>query len=223
MPAAVADPVLRPRAILFDWDNTLIDSWAVIHEAQNAVLEAFGQARWSLEETRVRVRKSMRDSYPALFGDRWEEAGELFYKHYRALHIERLAPLPGAGQMLHELHAADIYLGVVSNKQGAILRQESAHLGWDGLFGGLIGASDATHDKPAIDPVLMALAAGGIAPGPNVWFVGDTDVDLRCAHAAGCRRVLLRRDPPMENEFSGFMPELYFSDCQTLSKFVARL
>jgi len=23
----------RPRAILFDWDNTLVDSWAVIHEA----------------------------------------------------------------------------------------------------------------------------------------------------------------------------------------------
>ena len=25
----------RPRAILFDWDNTLVDSWATIHEALN--------------------------------------------------------------------------------------------------------------------------------------------------------------------------------------------
>ena len=25
----------RPRAILFDWDNTLVDSWVTIHEALN--------------------------------------------------------------------------------------------------------------------------------------------------------------------------------------------
>ena len=218
-----AEAVIRPRAILFDWDNTLIDSWAVIHEAQNAVLEAFGQARWSLEETRARVRKSMRDSYPALFGERWEEAGALFYKHYRALHIERLMPLPGAARMLEELHAAGIYLGVVSNKQGPILRQESTHLGWDRLFGGLIGASDAERDKPEAAPVLLALAGSGLAPGLDVWFVGDTDVDLCCAQAAGCFRVLLRPEPPVEGEFAGYPPQLHFPDCQMLSKYVGRL
>lgn len=220
---SLADRPIRPRAILFDWDNTLIDSWAVIHEAQNAVLGAFGHAPWTLEETRQRVRKSMRDSYPELFGARWEEAGELFYKHYRALHIDRLAPLPGALEMLKGLRDADIYLGVVSNKQGAILRQETTHLGWDNLFGGLIGASDATRDKPAVEPVMMALATGGIEPGEDVWFVGDTDVDLRCAKAAGCLRVLLRDVPPGHEEFTGHAPDLYFPDCLALSKFVARL
>ncbi len=223
MPSVPSDRAIRPRAILFDWDNTLIDSWAVIHEAQNAVLDAFGHPRWSLEETRARVQKSMRDSYPELFGERWEEAGELFYKHYRALHIERLVPLPGAHQMLRGLRDAEIYLGVVSNKQGGILRQESTHLGWDHLFGGLVGASDAARDKPAIEPVLMALAAGGMAPGLDVWFVGDTDVDLRCAKVAGCLRVLLRDEPPLQDEFIDYAPDLYFPDCQTLSKFVARL
>jgi phosphoglycolate phosphatase len=112
---------------------------------------------------------------------------------------------------------------VVSNKQGLILRQESTHLGWDSLFGGLVGASDAERDKPAAEPVLMALAASGIAPGPDVWFVGDTDVDLSCAHAAGCFRVLLRAEPPEEGEFTGYPPQLHFPDCQTLSKYVVRL
>ncbi len=223
MPPACTDSVQRPRAILFDWDNTLIDSWAIIHEAQNAVLEAFGHARWSLAETRSRVRKSMRDAYPDLFGERWQEAGELFYKHYRALHLVRLTPLPGAYRMLEDLHGAAIYLGVVSNKQGGILRQESSHLGWDSLFGGMVGASDAAQDKPAVEPVLLALAAGGIPPGQNVWFVGDTDVDLLCAQAAGCRRVLLRSEPPSAEEFSGCAPELYFPNCQALSNFVLKL
>jgi phosphoglycolate phosphatase len=218
-----AETLLRPRAILFDWDNTLIDSWAVIHEAQNAVLEAFGHPCWSLEETRSRVRGSMRDAYPALFGDRWEEAGKLFYESYRALHLERLVPLPGAERMLEELSGGNIYLGVVSNKHGLILRQESAHLGWDRLFGGLVGATDAVRDKPAAEPVLMALAASGIATGPDVWFVGDTDIDLHCAQAAGCVGVLLRPESPAPEEFAGCPPRLHFADCQTLSKYVARL
>ena len=33
-------PLKRPRAILFDWDNTLVDSWATIHEALNVVMTA---------------------------------------------------------------------------------------------------------------------------------------------------------------------------------------
>ena len=58
-----------PRAFLFDWDNTLVDSWPIIHDALNVTLTAFGKEPWSLDETRSRVRKSMRDSFPKLFGD----------------------------------------------------------------------------------------------------------------------------------------------------------
>src|SRR5438105_4750479 len=38
--AAAPQGLARPRAILFDWDNTLIDSWMTIHEALNAVMAA---------------------------------------------------------------------------------------------------------------------------------------------------------------------------------------
>ena len=46
----------RPRAILFDWDNTLVESWGVIHEALNLTLAAMGHAHWTREETEKRVR-----------------------------------------------------------------------------------------------------------------------------------------------------------------------
>lgn len=215
--------VSRPEAIIFDWDNTLIDSWPAIHDANNHALTAFGLRPWSMEETRTRVRKSMRDSYPALFGDKWEEAGAVFYERFANMHLETLTPLPGAGEMLAALHAEGIYLGVVSNKKGDYLRKESHHLGWDRYFGRVVGAFDAARDKPAPDPVDLALSEGGPARGPSVWFAGDTDIDLECGIKADCVPVLVRETPPEPGEFSEFPPAFHVEDCQALSNLVRSL
>jgi len=56
------DPV-RPRAVLFDWDNTLIDSWPVIHESLNATLTAYGLDPWTMDETRARARDGPKASF----------------------------------------------------------------------------------------------------------------------------------------------------------------
>ena len=76
--AAVPQGLTRPRAILFDWDNTLVDSWTTIHEALNAVMAAMEKPLWSLRETKERVRLSLRESFPLHFGDRWEEARRIY-------------------------------------------------------------------------------------------------------------------------------------------------
>src|SRR3546814_2761162 len=83
-PALPAHPLPAPRAILFDWDNTLVDSWAVIHHAMTATFAAMDVRPWTLEETRRNVRKSARDSFPALFGERADEATAVFYRTYEA-------------------------------------------------------------------------------------------------------------------------------------------
>ena len=93
----------RPRAILFDWDNTLIDSWGCIQAAMNATLRAMGHGEWDLEETKRRVAQSLRDSFPELFGTRWQEARDVFYRTFSAIHLDHLAPLPGAAEMLDGL------------------------------------------------------------------------------------------------------------------------
>jgi phosphoglycolate phosphatase len=208
-----------PRAVLFDWDNTLVDSWALIHHAMTATFEALGQRPWSLEECRRNVRKSARDAFPELFGARAAEATEVFYRTYEADHLKQLRALPGAAEMLKDLAAQDeLLLGVVSNKRGHLLRLEAAALGWDRYFGTVVGATDAEKDKPAREVVDFALAGSGIAAGPEVWFVGDTDIDVLCAHNSGCTAILVRAEPPGEGEFGELALGDHVMDCRAFAQ-----
>ncbi|MFC4351400.1 HAD family hydrolase [Fodinicurvata halophila] len=206
----------KPRALLFDWDNTLVDTWPTIHAALHVTFERFGMPPWSLDEVRQRVRVSAREGFPKLFGDRSNEALDVFYEAFKAQHIEQLSVLEGAAEMLSGLHEAGFYLGVVSNKSGPLLRREVDHLGWARYFSRVVGATDAERDKPAAEPVQLALAESGVMPGKDVWFVGDTDIDLICAQNAGCVPVLLRAEPPGQQEFEEVVPRFYVCDRRSL-------
>ena len=201
----------RPRAIIFDWDNTLVDSWGTIHDALNFLMAAMEKPLWTLAETRERVRLSLRDAFPAIFGERWEEARRIYMDRFQAIHLERLTALPGREAMLRALAADGHYLAVVSNKTGAVLRAEAEHIGWSPLFGSIIGAGDAHTDKPHYAPVELALKPSRIRPGPDVWFVGDTAVDMECAIAAGCVPVLLG-ELEADIGFAQFPPALTVAD-----------
>lgn len=212
-----------PRAVIFDWDNTLVDSWGVILAAYNRTFRHFGMAEWSMEQAQSKVAKSMRDSFPGMFGDRWPEARDVFYQSYEDLHLIHLRALDGAEALLHALFDAGIYLAVVSNKNGGFLRTESDALGWTPLFGELIGANDAPKDKPDPAPVHMAMAKAGFGPGPDVWFVGDAGVDLQCAVNSGCQPVLLRPHPPQNGEFLSHPPVQYQPNCISFLALVREL
>jgi len=218
-------PERLPRAVVFDWDNTLADTFGVVQIALNAALVAMGQQPWSELETRQRVRRSMRESFPELFGERWPEAREIFFKAFLERHLEGLRPMPGAGELLQAFSAAGVALAVVSNKTGPYLRQEAEALGWSPYFIQVIGAGDAPIDKPDPAPVALALAPLGIVPGSpacgEVWFIGDTDIDLQCAHATGCVPVLI--GPGDEGCRERFRPVFHFDDCIALSALVRHL
>lgn len=179
----------KPRAILFDWDNTLVNTWPLIHRALNMTLRQMDHPEWTYERVTKEVKQSMRESFPAMFGDRWKEAAQHYQQSYRAVHLEQLTPLPEVTAMLEAIPAS-IFVGLVSNKQGPTLRLEMEQLGWQKYFKVAVGASDAARDKPHPDPVLLALRDSGITPAADVWFVGDTGVDLGVAEATGCTAIL---------------------------------
>lgn len=212
-----------PRAILFDWDNTLVDSWPVIHDALNTTFRAFDKPEWTLDETKARVRHSMRESFPPIFGDQWEQAGEAFYARYAKIHATEIVAAEGAENLLKTVKQLGIYQGVVSNKTGSFLRAEAVNLGWSDYFSNIVGALDAPRDKPDPAPVLMALAQGDIAPDKDVWFVGDADIDMTCGAQVGCQPILLRPNPPEDGEFSEHPPTMHFSSCHHLCNFLLTL
>src|SRR5579859_2302951 len=207
-----------PTALIFDWYNTLVDTWPTIHDALNIMLPQMGHAPWRIEETRQRVRRSLRDAFPELFGTRWEEARKIYLDAFEAIHLDRLEPLPGAEALIAGLHACGKYLALVSNKTGRLLRKEVEALGWDRYFSRIVGAGDAVRDKPDRAPVDLALEGGAHVPGRDVWFVGDTDIDVECAANAGCLPVLLHGEAPNSSAGGCYGAVLHFPDCMALGR-----
>lgn len=215
------DAISLPRAVLYDWDNTLVDNWGTVRAALNHALVSFGHEPWTEAEARVRIKQSLRDSFPRLFGERWTEARDLFYAYFEAHHLEYLRPLPGAETLLRVLAERGVYQAVVSNKNGRFLRAEADALGWTGYFGRLVGAQDAEQDKPHCAPVHMALAPAGIPPGPDVWFIGDADIDMECAHGAGIVPVLIGAGEG--SGFERFPPAHRHADCDSVTGLIGTI
>jgi phosphoglycolate phosphatase len=196
-----------PSVLLYDWDNTLVDGWAGITAALNAVFGEFAMPAWSVADTKSRVRVSLRESFPLMFGDEWERARDIFYAALEAQHLQHVTPMPGAADVL--IAGAPWPQAVVSNKAGRYLRAEVAHLGWIDYFGAVVGAGDAQADKPDPAPILLALERLGYAANRTVWYLGDTALDMRTARAAGVTAVLVG-DASHDGGIDRAHPDLHF-------------
>lgn len=192
----------QPKAVIFDWDNTLVNTWPIIHDALAKTFAERGLTPWTMQQTKARVRKSMRDSFPEIFGEDWQEAGKAYQAHYRASHLNNLEELQGACEVLQTVKDMGLYSVVVSNKRGENLRKEAAHMGWTDLFDSITGADDAARDKPFADPVILALSGSALAPARDVWFIGDSEIDLECAGNTGCTAILYGDEASSHPEYS---------------------
>ncbi len=193
-------PQKLPKAILFDWDNTLVDTWQVAFHSINIAREALGLKKITIDDFWSRPHHSMRDTSHDLFGKHPEEGERIFYDNVKKLHLKELQLLEGAEALIKDLTELDIYLGVVSNKHGDYLRKEVTHLGWDSHFTKVIGARDTKEDKPSSIPVLAALHKSQIDPSHDVWFVGDSIVDVHCARTSGCIPIVVGDGPASKEQ-----------------------
>lgn len=208
-----------PHAVLFDWDNTLVDSWEVIHAALCDTFLAMDHEPWTLDQTKAWVRRSTRESFPQLFAQRAAEASRVFYDSYGAQHLDDIRALPGALETLESLAGSGVYLAVVSSKNGSFVRSEAAHLGLDGYFARMVGAADAPEDKPSPAAIAAALEGSPIEPGEHVWYVGDTDIDVVCARNSGCKSMFIGSTEPLVEE-PAEQPDHKFSDLGAFLAFV---
>jgi phosphoglycolate phosphatase len=183
----------KPRAILFDWDNTLADTWDIIHSALERTFKDMNIEPFTKDEVksgRDNIHHSLRDSFPKIFGDRWEEARSQYYKHFLETHLTHIKKLPEADSVLNFLKSTNIPIGIVSNKTGNYLRQEVEHLGWRDNFRAIVGATDAEKDKPHPEPVYKVLNDMNIeGTGADIWLIGDSQTDIDCASNANISSI----------------------------------
>lgn len=181
----------RPQAVFFDWDNTLVSTWEVLHRVINLTFAQYKMPLWSIEKVKSTAHQSSREVFPILFGENWKEAQDYFYKNFTEYHLQELRTMPGALPLLDFLAKQNIKLGVVSNKKSPILTKEIEFLEWSKFFDVVIGSGDADKDKPAPDPIFLALEKVGLKASEEIWFVGDTIVDWQAANASGCQPIAL--------------------------------
>jgi HAD superfamily hydrolase (TIGR01549 family) len=170
------------RAVLFDWDGTLIDSAESTFRAYARLFQGFGIGfgRADFERT---YSPDWRRTYAGmgLPRERWPQADAEFLRLYAE------APpglLPGAADALGRLAGAGLRLGVVTSGDRQRVIADVARTGLHGRFESLVYGTDVAQRKPHPEGLLRALEELGVATG-EAAYVGDSPEDVEMARAAG--------------------------------------
>jgi 2-phosphoglycolate phosphatase len=176
---------MRPKAIIFDFDGTLADSYEAITASVNHVRAFHGLAR--LRESEVRRHVGHGPSYlmeHTVGGPNVEEDLARYRAHHPSVLRGGTRLLPGVADTLRALHAAHMKLAVCSNKPRPFTETLLDYLNLAPFFAAVVGPEDAPRIKPSPDMLLLALDRLSV-PAPEALYVGDMVVDIQTARQAG--------------------------------------
>ncbi len=177
------------KAVLFDWDGTLIDTTEHVYEANVAVMKSFGLPPLTRERYGAAFSPNWRRMYAALGVPEHlvEGAADVWHGAYKGHSAELL---PGAYPALERLVAAGIPLGVVTAGDRKVVAEQLRRTGVADLIGSAVYGDDSVEQKPDPAPLRRGLAALGHASTPaETAYLGDTLDDVRMARAAGAYAV----------------------------------
>lgn len=176
------------RCFIFDLDGTLVYTLDDIAMTMNGFLESHGWPGHTVEAYRMMVGRGLsnliRAAVPPEHADRAAELYPAVFAMYEAIGVGSSRPYPGAAAALTELAAAGAPLAVVSNKPEPFTVDMVKALFPGVPFASVHGGRDGVPSKPDPAAALEAAKACGFAPA-DCAFVGDSDVDMKTAVAAG--------------------------------------
>ena len=212
-------------AIVFDLDGTLIDSVGDIHAALNQMLAQAGHAPLDVGTVTSFVGKGSSNlvkrviDHVGLPNDANSHADYLseFLNIYTSSPAKFTTVFDHVHEVLTGFHSSGMALGVCTNKPEAATEIVLAEFGLTAFFGSIVGGDRLPSRKP--DPAMLHLVMKELAV-ENCLFVGDSEVDVGTAKAAGVPIALFtlgyRQTPVTE-----LVPDFDFNDFRNLPAIAA--
>ena len=185
------------KAVIFDLDDTLIDSFDSRRYALEKVFRLAGiQTPTAREFLTGLSGRQLFGSLETLAPGRHIE-GTSLSEAYRDFYWSKkpglISLFPGIRPLLQDLHSSGCKLGVFTQKgrefeiEGRCCgaSYELDELGVASLFSVVVGFEDVAHHKPDPEGVQLALDQLGVLP-KDALLVGDSAADIVAAKAAGC-------------------------------------
>ena len=206
--------------ILFDLDGTLIDSTEAILESFHFAYDFYNEKHPSDEEIKALIGHPLDVMFSRLGIDEervWDFVA-VYKEHYRKISTQKTVLLPYAREAV-ELASSFAKLGIVTTKTGKYSQVLMEHFGLMEKFEVLIGREHVEHPKPHAEPILKALEYFEHFDKRDVWMIGDTELDLIAADAAGVNSIAVLSGYGTKKELERFT-DVIFSDAYTAVKWL---
>lgn len=185
-------------AVVFDLDGTLADTAADIGESLNTALATLDLPGVETDAVRhmighgptVLAERAMRHLGVTTERSRVGQLTDAFMDIYAASGNRLSSLFAGVGDCLDELAAANVAIGVCSNKPHDACRGLLVDLGIAKYVGALQGSAAGVPRKPDPTMLLEVLRLLDVS-AEFALYVGDSDTDVRTARAAGLPVVLV--------------------------------
>ncbi|MBN1636076.1 MAG: HAD family hydrolase [Deltaproteobacteria bacterium] len=181
---------MKCEAVIFDMDGTLLDSLDDIADSMNFVLESIGLPVHNVADYRKFVgngiRELVRRVLPEEIRDEKiiencvERMREVYGNHW----ADKTKTYDGIPELLNGLTMNNTRMAILSNKPDDFTRKMARKLLGLWTFDVVAGQRPNIPEKP--DPKAALEIAGQLGVNPDkCFFLGDTNVDMITASAAG--------------------------------------
>jgi phosphoglycolate phosphatase len=182
----MALPPLRYRAVLFDLDGTLVDSYAALAEAVN-----FARREHGLHELNAtRIRGFVGDGLDTMLRRAFDvddvprSVKDAFESRYDEICCEASTILADVESTLGTLHELGVAMAVCTNKPTSFSKKILTFLQLAPYFRAIVGPDLAGARKPDAQHVLHTLDATS-CEAHEALFVGDMPIDIQAARNSG--------------------------------------